>query len=99
MRQACEFEVLDSQTFIHMVLMAFKNLQVPEDWRKEAFDKISGWRLQFQSIIDYEAISERGREPRNMVNWKQIMTYFLLNESQVALPMEIEAYKDRLEVF
>jgi hypothetical protein len=47
MREACEFEVLDSQTFIHMLLMAFKNLQIPENWRSEAFYKISGWRHQF----------------------------------------------------
>lgn len=37
-------------------------------------------------------------ERRTMVNWKEILTFFILNEAPVPQPMELEAYRERIEM-
>lgn len=81
---------MDAQTFIHLIVLGFKGDTLPKAWRPQPFCVFVDLtdRLRVKPLGDDYSPLFKGRDndenkKRAFVNWKKLMTYFILLQSKV----------------
>ena len=97
-------EYLDGQTFIHMIVLALQENRVPARWRFNDYGVFFRMVKKLKVIPDghesshaamYGQHDDEANE-RDFMNWKKLMTMFVLLRTPMVYSSDIDDYSQEL---